>query len=51
MAPGDPEREATADRAANGIPVDPVTWGTFQELADQYGVARPRSLQEGASRS
>jgi LDH2 family malate/lactate/ureidoglycolate dehydrogenase len=45
MAPGDPEREASADRTANGIPIDPVTWATFQELAAEFDVAAPSGFR------
>ncbi|MGQ9369178.1 Ldh family oxidoreductase [Azospirillum sp. ST 5-10] len=41
MAPGDPEREPTEERKANGIPVDVTTWGKLRELADGYGCPVP----------
>jgi len=41
MAPGDPEREAQADRRANGIPVDVATWTSLQNLAARHGCAVP----------
>ena len=41
MAPGDPEREAQAERRANGIPVDVATWTTLRSLAVRHGCAVP----------
>lgn len=44
MAPGDPEREAQADRRANGIPVDLTTWDSLTEVAVRHGVALPTTV-------
>ena len=44
MAPGDPEREAQADRHANGVPVDLVTWASLREIAHRHGVAVPPAV-------
>lgn len=38
MLPGDPEKKATALRSRDGIPVDPLTWKKFGELAAEFGV-------------
>jgi LDH2 family malate/lactate/ureidoglycolate dehydrogenase len=41
MAPGDPEREAIADREVNGVPIDPVTWAALQELGGEFDLTAP----------
>ncbi|MGB1685773.1 MAG: Ldh family oxidoreductase, partial [Pseudomonadales bacterium] len=37
--PGDPEREATADRMANGIPLDEQSWGAICGAALKAGLS------------
>jgi uncharacterized oxidoreductase len=37
---GDPEREMKARRLAEGIPVDPTTWGDILAAAEKVGLAR-----------
>lgn len=37
--PGDPEREATADRIANGIPLDEQSWGAICGAALKAGLS------------
>ncbi|MBP2297209.1 Ldh family oxidoreductase [Azospirillum rugosum] len=44
MAPGDPERDAQADRRANGVPVDLTTWDSLREIAVRHGVAVPTTV-------
>jgi LDH2 family malate/lactate/ureidoglycolate dehydrogenase len=44
MAPGDPEKAEMPDREANGIPIDPVTWLTLQELANRVGLQAPTPI-------
>jgi len=39
--PGDPERESTADRLANGVPIDDNTWAQLREAALSVGLAHP----------
>ncbi|MDQ2105989.1 Ldh family oxidoreductase [Azospirillum isscasi] len=46
MAPGDPEREAQADRRANGIPVDVATWTALRGLAARKGCVMPAAVAE-----
>lgn len=41
LLPGEPERRTTAERAANGIPVDETTWSQLVETAGEYGVEVP----------
>lgn len=36
--PGDPERAKRADREANGIPIDDVTWGEISKAGKSVGV-------------
>ena len=38
MLPGDPERKARAERIANGVIVDPETWGQIVAAGDSVGV-------------
>ncbi|HYG84941.1 MAG TPA: Ldh family oxidoreductase [Azospirillum sp.] len=47
MAPGDPEREAQAERRANGVPVDATTWIDLRTLATRYSYAEPAPLDGG----
>jgi LDH2 family malate/lactate/ureidoglycolate dehydrogenase len=49
MAPGDPEWAAYADRAANGLPIDAVTWAALGDYAARYGCRRPEAV--GVSRA
>ena len=44
LAPGDPERIALAQRTAEGIPVDPVTWNAILDAGELAGF--PRSEAE-----
>ncbi|UPY34939.1 malate/lactate/ureidoglycolate dehydrogenase [Sediminicoccus sp. KRV36] len=39
LLPGDPERRAKAQRMANGIPLDDVTWGDLSACASRLGIA------------
>ena len=41
LLPGEPERRTTAERQANGIPIDETTWSQLVETAERYGVAVP----------
>ncbi len=41
MAPGDPEKAEMQERAANGIPVDPVTWKALQDAALHHQLTAP----------
>ena len=41
MLPGEPEAFTAAERRANGIPVDEVTWSNLVEAAAEVGVAAP----------
>jgi len=41
MAPGDPELAHAAERARTGIPLDPVTWQAFADLAAKWCIAPP----------
>ncbi len=41
MVPGEPERRVAAERQAQGIPVDEVTWNTLVAAAAAQGVAAP----------
>lgn len=43
LAPGDVEKAEAPRRAANGIPVDAVTWAALATTADRYGLAAPPS--------
>jgi LDH2 family malate/lactate/ureidoglycolate dehydrogenase len=36
--PGERSAKRRRERLANGIPVDPATWGQVESLFDQYGV-------------
>lgn len=38
LVPGDPERQTTAERGAEGVPVDDETWAEMLEAADLVGV-------------
>jgi ureidoglycolate dehydrogenase (NAD+) len=49
MAPGDPEKAEMSDRAAHGIPIDPVTWLTLQDLAGRHGLKAPTAIGGPAS--
>ncbi len=40
LIPGDPERASRAEREANGIPVDDITWAEILEAAESLGIAR-----------
>lgn len=40
LVPGDPERAARAERVANGIPIDDVTWEGILTAAETLGLAR-----------
>lgn len=40
LAPGDPERAARADRHANGLPIDDITWGEILEAGEKVGLSR-----------
>lgn len=41
QAPGDPELAYAADRARNGLAVDPITWAAFTRHGRQLGLALP----------
>ena len=41
MAPGDPEKAEMQERAANGTPVDPVTWKALQDAALHHQLTAP----------
>ena len=38
LLPGDPERRAKAERLAQGIPLDDVTWGDLSACATRLGI-------------
>jgi ureidoglycolate dehydrogenase (NAD+) len=40
---------ALSDRAAHGIPIDPVTWLTLQDLAGRHGLKAPTAIGGPAS--
>lgn len=42
MIPGDPEREAEADRMKNGIPLHAAVVADLQQLAEKYSVEAPK---------
>ncbi|WP_417516691.1 malate/lactate/ureidoglycolate dehydrogenase [Minwuia sp.] len=39
MVPGDPERKSSAERSANGLPIDDQTWEELVQCAIQVGIA------------
>ncbi len=39
MVPGDPERKSSAERGANGIPIDDQTWQELVETAATVGIS------------
>jgi LDH2 family malate/lactate/ureidoglycolate dehydrogenase len=41
MAPGDREWRVAEEREHTGVTIDPVTWQSFGEMAEKYGVALP----------
>lgn len=43
MLPGDPEKKAAAIRSREGIPVNPLSWKKFGELASELGVPLPEA--------
>jgi len=45
LLPGEPERQRKKKRLADGIPIDPNTWGEVLAAAESVGVARNRIAQ------
>ncbi len=40
LLPGEPERRARAERLANGVPIDPITWEHILGAAERQGLGR-----------
>ena len=45
MVPGDPERKARAERSANGLPIDDVTWEEILAAGELVGLDRDEALR------
>jgi len=45
LLPGEPERRTTAEREANGIPVDETTWSQLAAVGERYGVKIPAEFR------
>ena len=42
LYPGEPEARSHADRTANGIPIDDMTWSEISETGARFGLSWPR---------